>query len=206
MNKIFTGLIMLLVKIDLNLVGVPITIFPDFVAYIFIYFGLSELSAVAPMFRKSLKPALFLIFYSLAWDLIMLVPQVTYNGFALTEICKLVSGLTMVYVLYIVIVGLREYQRKNNAEIDTRELKRRWRGVVIMSLASPLFRTLTNNDAFILYNFKYGYVDASLYYASLVYIVIAAVFGIVYWCVMVYFTAEFNRVREAYNMSRIPKF
>lgn len=206
MNKIFVGLIMLLVKINLNLVGIPITIFPDFVAYIFVYFGLSELSMVTPMFRKSLKPSLFLIFYSLASDLIMLVPSVTYNGFALTGICKLIFSLTMVYVLYIAILGLRDYQRKNNAEIDTRELKRRWSGVVVTTAASPLFRTLTNNDASILYNFKYGYADASLYYASLVYIIIAIAFGIVSWCVLVYFTAEFNRVRAAYNMSRIRNF
>ena len=93
MNKIFAGLIFLLIKINLNLFGIPITIFPDFVAYIFIYFGLLELSVVTPIFKKSLKPAICLIFYNIVVGLLNLVPQVTYNGFSFSGAFKLVSGL-----------------------------------------------------------------------------------------------------------------
>lgn len=204
MNKIFAGLIFLLVKLNLLLFGIPIVIFPDFVAYIFIYFGLLELSVTEPLFKKSLKPSFYLIIYNLFVLILNLVPQITYNGFAFAGILKLISGLATAYIFYIIILGLQEYGKKASVTIETKGLKKRWTVYSVTVMASPFFRILTYNDFGILSNFWNGYFREEAY-ASLGYIAIAVIYGIICWFVLAYFTAEFNRVRVSYNASRFAR-
>ena len=204
MNKILAGLIFLLVKINLNLFGIPITIFPDFVAYIFIYFGLLELSVVTPMFKKSLKPAICLIFYNLVEGVIKLLPSTIYNGFSFSGAFKLVSGLTTAYIFYIIILGLREYQKKANVHIETSVLKRRWTAFTVTAIVSPFFRTLTYNDALLLNHLTSEHLR-DVTYASVGFIAIAFIYGVICWIVLACFTAEFNKVRAVYNESRFAR-
>lgn len=204
MNKIFAGLIFLLVKINLNLFGIPITIFPDFVAYIFIYFGLLELSVVTPMFKKSLKPAICLIFYNIVVGLLNLVPQVTYNGFSFSGAFKLVSGLATAYIFYIIILGLREYQKKANVQIETSVLKKRWAAFTVTAIVSPFFKALTYYDASVLNQLRDEQLR-DVTYASVGFIAIAFIYGIICWIVLACFAAEFNKVRAVYNESRFAR-
>lgn len=202
MNKIFVGLIFFLVKLNLNLFGIPIVIFPDFVAFIFIYFGILELSRTTPVFSKALKPASFLIFYNLITSILYMIPSMLSN-YRFITLFQLVSELMLVYIFYIVIVGLKEYQSKVSMPIETSALEKRWRLIAIFAVASPLFSS--------------HYYDPSLFsrlitdnideftYMALCIVIASFVFSVIEWFVLVYFAAELNRVRATYNTSRLAR-
>lgn len=202
MNKIFVGLIFFLVKLNLNLFGIPIVIFPDFVAFIFIYFGILELSRTTSVFSKALKPASFLIFYNLITSILYMIPSMLSN-YRFITLFQLVSELMLVYIFYIVIVGLKEYQNKVSMPIEISALEKRWRLIAVFAVASPLFSS--------------HYYDPSLFsrllndsideftYMALCIVIASFVFSVIEWLVLVYFAAELNRVRATYNASRLAR-
>lgn len=200
MNKIFIGLIFFLVKLNLNLFGIPIVIFPDFVAFIFIYFGILELSRTTLIFSKALKPASFLIFYNLITSVLYLIPSMLSNYRFLT-LFQLVSELMMVYIFYIVILGLKEYQAKVSMRIETSELEKRWRLIAIFAVAAPLSHYY---DPSLLSRLMNDYIDEFTYMALCI-VIASFIFSVINWFVLVYFAAEFNRVRATYNASRFAR-
>lgn len=199
MNKIFIGLIFSLVKVNLNLFGVPIVIFPDFIVFIFMYFGILEISRTTPVFSKALKPASFLIFYNLIIAVLKLIPNMLTNYRFLTFF-HVLSELMMVYIFYIVILGLKEYQRKTAVPIETSALEKRWRLTAVLAVASPLF-SFNYNDPSLFYNLMGNRID-EFTCMSLSIAVASFIFTVIGWFVLAYFTAEFNRVRATYNASR----
>lgn len=202
MNKIFAGLIFLLVKLNLNLFGIPIEIFPDFVAFIFIYFGILELSRTTLIFSKALKPASFLIFYNLITSVLYLIPS-TLSNYRFLTLFQLVSELMMVYIFYIVILGLKEYQAKVSMRIETSELEKRWKLISIFSVAAPLFSS-HYYDPSLLSRLMNDYIDEFTYMALCI-VIASFIFSVINWFVLVYFAAEFNRVRATYNASRFAR-
>ena len=101
-------------------------------------------------------------------------------------------------------MGLREYQKKANVHIETSVLKKRWAAFTVTAIVSPFFRTLTYNDALLLNQLTSEHLR-DVTYASVGFIAIAFIYGVICWIVLACFTAEFNKVRAVYNESRFAR-
>ncbi len=127
MNKIFWGLLFLLININIG--GVSIT--PSFVGYILIYFGMKQME-VPETFKKArlwivAGGVLNLLFWLPVW------------GEGLNFLVSFVGALLHVTVTYEIVQAVNEERDRQNTSLDTNGLHKAWVVTAVCEiLAIPL--------------------------------------------------------------------
>ena len=127
MNKIFWGLLFLLININIG--GISIT--PSFVGYILIYFGMKQME-VPETFGKA-RP------WIIAGGVLNLLFWLPVWGEGLGFLGSLVGTLLHVTVTYEIVQAVNEKRDRENPSLDTDGLRKAWVVTAVCEiLAFPL--------------------------------------------------------------------
>ena len=135
MKKIFWGLI--LTFIDINLSG--INIFPEFVGYLLIFFGMRELSVSRTMEKG------WTLLASTAVAFVTWLPFELSGGLgdAIETLLSCAQLVTQIWVSWMVVLAVKELEEKSGIALNSAVLQKRWKLVTILAVVSLVVAILT---------------------------------------------------------------
>lgn len=173
MNKVFFGLLLTFLDINLNLSGHTLDILPDWAGYCLIYSGLKDLSGESDYFTKAQPWCMPMVVYSaIVWALEILFGEAKLGiiGFVLSLAALLVS----LYISYLIIEGIGEIEHLRGINLMQAKLKNVWMLYAICGLIACFLGILVP--------------------LALICLIVAVVAGII-------FLVRLNTTRKAYNQA-----
>ena len=173
MKNIFTGFLLVFLDFDLNLGSSKIGLLPDFIGYISMIIGLSELAQDSVRFTKAKTYAFGMAFYTgilYIFDFVGITPSFGVFSYLFSVLATVVS----LYISYNIVMGVFDIEKKHGISLDGERLRAAW-------MLNAVFSVLT-------------YL---LYWAGPL-----GIFSVIaYFIVAVYFLVVFNRSKNLYYTS-----
>lgn len=135
MKKIFTGIIFTSFDFNLNLGGGTLGLIPDFLGYILIAMGLSEMAPEIPSYSQ-LRPAAIgmAIYTGLLYLLDLFAAQLNLGLFSL--LLGLVRILPHLYITYGIVLGIRSLEQIRCCDLNSFRLKQAWTALAVFTILS----------------------------------------------------------------------
>jgi len=134
MRKIFIGMIFIFLDFTISLETTRIGLIPDFVGYIFLVQGLSELAAQSPRFEKVRPFATGMAIYTAILYALDLFGVSILDGIV-NWLLGLTSTVVSLYISYNVVVGVRDIEMTLSRDLNGSNLLSIWKVYAVVSLA-----------------------------------------------------------------------
>ncbi len=143
MLRIIIGLILILFEIYLGAEGHRIGLIPDFIGYLFIFFGMKAEQNKCISYKKDKLFMLPFAIYSYAiylGDLYALIENTTipFLNIDLRIVCTFISMMICIYSTYIIYRGLKSVEENFSVELKTKRVMYIWRIRVLCSFMEML--------------------------------------------------------------------
>ncbi|MBE6990463.1 MAG: hypothetical protein E7426_06935 [Ruminococcaceae bacterium] len=171
MNKIFFGLLLIYINININFDGHTLNLLPAWAGYCLIYSGLNDLSEESEHFA-AIKPwCLGMVVYTgILWLLDLLMGTVDLG--LIGWILGLVSTFVSLYILYMLVRAIGDIETFRGVDIGQPKLMSAWK---VMAIATAIAQILTILPP------------------------LAVICLIVAFVALIFFMVYFNGTRKAYN-------
>lgn len=137
MKNIFIGFLVIFLDFTLTIGRYKIGLIPDFIGYIVLINGLSEMSEESVKFENARLFAVGMIIYSGAIYFCDFI-GITLNLGSIAIISGLVATIISLYISYIIIDGIRDVEANRSADLNGIELKYTWNVMAVFSMATYL--------------------------------------------------------------------
>lgn len=134
MRKLFIGMIFVFLDFTINLNATRIGLIPDFVGYIFMLQGLSELAGQSDRFTNIRPFVLGMAVYTGALYLFDLL-GVTASAGVGSWLLGLVSTGISLYISYYIVLGVMDIEQLQMRDLNGANLLRAWKAYAIVSAA-----------------------------------------------------------------------
>lgn len=141
MNKIFIGLFFVFIDVNITLGNSAISMIPDFIGYILIYFGLKQMEEESYWFGRTKSLVIVMFIYSTFGffsDLTGLIPTVVSGKIAVVLIGYL-STIAGLYIAWSIIKGIQDMETEKEHNFFGRRSMASWKMIALFQLISPLF-------------------------------------------------------------------
>ncbi len=125
MKNIFIGFLLIFLDFNLNLGNSQIGLIPDFIGYIVMINGLSEVASESQLFMKVKPYATGMAIYSSVLYLMDLFGISASLG-ALSYFFAITSTFISLYISYYIVMGVKETEGKYNILLNGDKLKSTW--------------------------------------------------------------------------------
>lgn len=141
MNKIFVGLFFVFIDVNISLGNAAISLIPDFIGYLLIYFGLKQMEKESYWFGRTKSLAVVLFIYSAFGffsDLTGLIPTVV-SGRAAVILLGYLSTIAGLYIAWSIIRGIKDMEEEKEHNFFGRRSMASWKMIALFQLISPIF-------------------------------------------------------------------
>ena len=132
MKKIFIGLLLIFINFNLTLGAVKIGLFPDFLGYIVMLSGLTEMSGMSELFGKAKPWASGMAVYT------GILYGMDLFGITIANLFSIVLGLTSLaislYISYNIVMGVIEVELNNKVDLNGENLKSAWKAMTLFNV------------------------------------------------------------------------
>lgn len=136
MKNIFTGFIFIFLDINFNFNLFKIDVLPDFVGYILMIKGLTEMSEQSPLFIKVKPYAIGMAVYTAILYCMDLL-SVSFEPWL--YLLVLVSTVISLSISFGIITGVKEIEEKFGTDLNGISLKSTWTFFAVFNIASLVF-------------------------------------------------------------------
>jgi len=133
MRKIFIGMIFVFLDFTININATKIGLIPDFIGYIFMTQGLSELTAQSPRFERMQPYATGMAIYTAILYALDLFGVSMLDGIV-NWLLGLASTIISLYISYNIVMGVRDIEIAGR-ELNGSNLLTTWKVYAVISLA-----------------------------------------------------------------------
>lgn len=136
MKNIFTGFIFILLDINFNFNAFKLDLLPDFVGYLIMINGLTEMSEQSPLFLKVKPYAIGMTVYTgilFCMDLFF----VAFEPWLYLP--ALLSTIISLFISYTIVAGIQEIEKKYNTDLNGISLKSTWTLLAIFNITAFVF-------------------------------------------------------------------
>ena len=133
MKHIFTGCILIFLDFNLNLGSSQIGLIPDFIGYIVMVNGLTEMSAENPAFLKVKPYARGMAVYTGILYVMDLLGISAELG-AITYLLAITSTAVSLYISYYIVIGIKELEDQYGADLNGDNLISTWKLLAIFNI------------------------------------------------------------------------
>ncbi len=132
MKKIFIGYLFIMFHLTIN----GLDLLADFVGYLLIYQGLSELSVKSASMTKGKPWAMGLTVYGIAVLLAQLYTLFTGEEFnsSTISVLTLFATIANLYVNYCIVIGVRELEEYDHLELGSKVLLQLWKMQLVLQV------------------------------------------------------------------------
>jgi len=125
MGNIFIGLLLICLDFDLTLENIKVGLLPNFLGYIVMIKGLKIMAQESPVFIKA-KPfaAGMAVYTGILYIMDLLGISASYG--ALTYLLSLLATGVLLYILYIIVSGVSDTEKKYEISLEGDRLKSAW--------------------------------------------------------------------------------
>lgn len=134
MNNIFVGMIWIFIDFNFDVGASRIGLIPDFIGYILMIKGLSELEGFSDQFVKIAPYVKGMLVYSgicYAMDLLGVSSRV---GQIISYILALISTIISFYISYVIIKGVEDIEVSTAQDLNSAQLKSVWKLYAVISI------------------------------------------------------------------------
>lgn len=145
MSKIFTGLLFILLDFNLQFGGSKLDILPDFIGYLCIAAGASEMAYESAYFNKMKLPGVVMGIYT---ALLFFIELAGGSGIPIFPL-QIISELIFLYISYCLCQAVLDIESAKKITIGGSELMSRWKVLAVLEIITaflvilPLLGSLT---------------------------------------------------------------
>ena len=124
-NKIFVGMILVLIDFHINFGSTRVGFIPDFLGYIIVFLGVKEMSRFSHRFHKTKPFLIFMVVFSAILYVGNLFGGIFFhlhiNGITLSvfHILGVASAFISLYISYNIVMGVKDIESTKSEELDT---------------------------------------------------------------------------------------
>lgn len=138
MRNIFIGLLLIFLDFNLNLGSSQIGLIPDFLGYIVMLNGLSEMAQESPLFMKVKPHATGMAVYTGVLYVLDLVGFSSSAG-VFSYLLAAASVVVSLYISYNIVMGVKETEGRYGAGLNGDSLKSAWKLLAVFSAVTFVF-------------------------------------------------------------------
>jgi hypothetical protein len=135
MSNIFTGFLFIFWDFHINLENFTIGLIPDFVGYIFLVKGITEMTSESTLFTKVRSASIGMGIYTgilYALDLFGMETQLGWLGVLL----GVVSSIISLYISYTIVCGIQAIESFRAIDLNGNNLRSIWTYMVLIQIAT----------------------------------------------------------------------
>jgi hypothetical protein len=130
-NRVFIGLLLTFIDINLDGDGTRIGLIPDFVGYAFVLKGLYELAEQSDWFERVRPHVMLMIVYSVIFYALDLL-GVTVSIWWLYVVLMFFSMILSLYITYCIIMGVKDIEQSRGQELNSSQLYSTWKAMAVL--------------------------------------------------------------------------
>lgn len=143
MGKLYIGLLFIFFNFSVSAGNMILELIPTFVGYLFILFGIEELTYLSDRFRKVKPLVIVLFFYHAIMFLVDLIVGKRVPASMILMVIAMVSVYCSFYVVYCIIMGLKDAENTHlRCDLNSLQLYRRW-NLWVISVVGTYFAMFT---------------------------------------------------------------
>lgn len=136
MRNIFIGMILVFINFTITINMMQIGLVPNFIGYMFMFKGVSELIPLSDRFSKVKPMSAAMIVYSAFCYALDLFGISVSIGQLFAFIIGLVSTVMSLIISYNIVIGIKEIELKQERNLNAKKLLTTWKLLAIFSLVS----------------------------------------------------------------------
>lgn len=139
MNKIFIGMVLLILDFHVTFNSSQIGLIPDFLGYIFILNGLSEMAVFSDRFSKISPYVKGLVVFSVILYVMDLFGISVTLGVTVSFVLELLSSILVLFISYHIIMGIKDVETTKMQNLNGSQLYSAWKLLAALYLVMYLF-------------------------------------------------------------------
>lgn len=136
MRKIFTGMIFTFLNFNLDIGNAQIGLIPDFVGYIFIIQGLTELSGYSSHFSGIISYSKGMAIYTGIIYVLNIFGFASIGGGFIGFIFAVISTVLFLFISYKIIMGIKDIESYRHQNLQSDQLLSIWRVSAILAVVA----------------------------------------------------------------------
>lgn len=138
MKKIFIGMMFVFLDFFININASSIGLIPDFVGYIFMFNGLTELIVFSDRFSKVKPYVVGMAVYSGILYILDLFGGAYMLGDFTIIVLGLISTIVSLYISYCIIAGIKDIEAVREQNLNSPQLYSTWKLLAIFTFVSQI--------------------------------------------------------------------